>query len=298
MRANLLIASLLWLGLCVIACAQKTPTCTTQTIEAGQTWLSYEPSIVHLRGFLQTRAAWGPPNYGENPLTDSRELEYYLDLERPIEVKGDPSSDINSETLTGITTVQLICGDNSTCNRYVRREAIVTGALTRSHSGHHHVPLLLTVNNIEPLGPFQPFSDPQRPEFPDDHIVEVASDTYWLNQESYNCRAMIWNEGSEEVHSSIHLQWYRNVEHTLESIAVDTASAELPKPLKGAWFIASQLQGTPRKRSGPCEFTVSIVYTPNDRSGYGEWQGGHSAELKIIMRKPGDYEIQIVRQSP
>ncbi|HKR22002.1 MAG TPA: hypothetical protein VJS17_05365, partial [Pyrinomonadaceae bacterium] len=47
--------------------------CNLQAFAQGKRWLSYEPAIVELEGRLVIQNEWGPPNFGEEPLTDRKE---------------------------------------------------------------------------------------------------------------------------------------------------------------------------------------------------------------------------------
>ena len=71
-------------------------------------WLHYEPAVATLRGKLTTIVKYGPPNYGEDPERDSVEHPIILILPQPIRVQGDPNSELNSETVTNISHVQLV----------------------------------------------------------------------------------------------------------------------------------------------------------------------------------------------
>jgi hypothetical protein len=115
-------------------------------------WLHYEPEVVTLRGRLTTIMKYGPPNYGENPESDSVEYPIILMLPRPVRVQGDRGSELNSETFTNITQVQLVIDDRVVpgYSRYFERDVVVTGTLFRSHTAHHHTDVLMTVETLAP----------------------------------------------------------------------------------------------------------------------------------------------------
>lgn len=61
-----------------------------------------------LTGTIIEATKYGPPNYGEKPETDKKLTYYYLELESPISVKGDPRSDLNQDTFTNVKLIQLL----------------------------------------------------------------------------------------------------------------------------------------------------------------------------------------------
>ena len=70
----------------------------------------YEPAKVELQGRLTIEQKYGPPGYGENPDTDQGVQIPVLLLSAPIDVQGDPQSDLNQETVRGVQRVQLVFG--------------------------------------------------------------------------------------------------------------------------------------------------------------------------------------------
>ena len=77
---------------------------STASTEAQRRQLHYEPEKVTLTGRIVSRTFYGPPNYGENPKTDSREAQYILLLVTPIDVITTDKETIG-ETERGISRV-------------------------------------------------------------------------------------------------------------------------------------------------------------------------------------------------
>ena len=108
--------------------------------------LRYDEEIRGLRGTLQIRVYFGPPNYGENPNTDSREAQAVLFLDKTICTVKDDGSDNTDQvnqfeiTLIPSQTVQL--------SSLAGKKVIVSGKLFGAHTGHHHTPLLLSLSSI------------------------------------------------------------------------------------------------------------------------------------------------------
>jgi hypothetical protein len=69
--------------------------------------LHYGPEKVTLIGKLVSRTFYGPPNYGENPKTDSKESQYVLLLDSPIDVVGS-KDDLLTETEREVRRITLV----------------------------------------------------------------------------------------------------------------------------------------------------------------------------------------------
>ncbi|GIW45611.1 MAG: hypothetical protein KatS3mg077_2893 [Candidatus Binatia bacterium] len=114
-------------------------------------WLSYYPAVVELTGTLRIVPMFGPPNYGENPESDSRLKVPVLDLVSPINVRGDPSSNINSQSFRGLTRVQLDCYTvemRKRINDLAGSEVVVVGSLFQAITARHYTPVVLFVEEI------------------------------------------------------------------------------------------------------------------------------------------------------
>jgi hypothetical protein len=113
--------------------------------------LAFEPQVVTLQGKLSAHQFYGPPGYGEEPATDSRERGYVLDLVSPICVKGNPGSDLNAETVRKVRHVQVGPGRGKTwkdLESQVGKLVLMRGTLSSAITGHHHTPVLMDVTEI------------------------------------------------------------------------------------------------------------------------------------------------------
>jgi hypothetical protein len=108
--------------------------------------LRYDEEIVGLRGILQIRVFFGPPNFGENPNTDSRETQAGLFLDKAIcTVKEEGSDDTNEANQIELT---LVPNQKVRLSNLAGKKVIVSGKLFGALTGHHHTPLLLSLSNI------------------------------------------------------------------------------------------------------------------------------------------------------
>lgn len=137
--------------LAILGCALVafcSPWCVGETVETN--CLSYEPSLVTLRGVLVRKAFPGPSNYQSVHNRDRPETYWLIKLAEPICVVEDPREpDLNSAH-QGIRVVQLVVEPNiyKEDAALVCKRVVATGTLFGAISGHHHTPVLLSVKTL------------------------------------------------------------------------------------------------------------------------------------------------------
>ncbi len=111
--------------------------------------LHYGPEKVTLQGTLVFRTFYGPPNYGENPRTDSKETQSILLLDNAFDVIGDKQDPFN-ETERGVNRVTLVFSNPipHPVRYYLKRRVTVEGTLFHGFNGHHRTKILITVSSI------------------------------------------------------------------------------------------------------------------------------------------------------
>jgi len=111
--------------------------------------LHYWPEKVTLQGTLVFRTFYGPPNYGENPRTDSKETQSILLLDNAFDVIGDKQDPFN-ETERGVNRVTLVFSNPipHPVRYYLKRRVTVEGTLFHGFNGHHRTKILITVSSI------------------------------------------------------------------------------------------------------------------------------------------------------
>lgn len=119
---------------------------------ASQSWaappcLHYGGDPVALTGKVTFKTFYGPPNYGENPKTDSRETQAILVLVKPICVEAGPG--INEEREKGQRKVTLVPSAGFNPPRYLGKVVTVEGTLFHAHTGHHRTPVLMQTMGIK-----------------------------------------------------------------------------------------------------------------------------------------------------
>jgi hypothetical protein len=104
---------------------------------------AYEPQVVELRGLLVSPK-------GESP--DGSEVRFYaVELSDTINVIGDGSDSINSESVNGVKIVQL-AGDKFETDQIksnLGKTARLSGTLFHSHTVHHFTDVLMSVDSIK-----------------------------------------------------------------------------------------------------------------------------------------------------
>jgi hypothetical protein len=116
------------------------------SVQAQRKQVHYEPEKVALTGKVVSRTFYGPPGYGENPKTDSRESQYILLLHRQIDVVGSPEF----ETERGVKQITLVVFDFKTTpvRLWLHKRVTIEGKLFHAHTGHHHTKVLIEVSTI------------------------------------------------------------------------------------------------------------------------------------------------------
>lgn len=112
-------------------------------------WLTYEPTVVELKGRLVTRTYFGPPNYGEEPKTDSKETLPFLELTEPANVRGKQGKDAGYEeaTVENIKEMGLVLEIEH--ETLIGKLVMVKGTLFHAFTGHHHTDVLMNVQSIK-----------------------------------------------------------------------------------------------------------------------------------------------------
>lgn len=109
--------------------------------------LHYSGSPVTLAGKVKLQTFFGPPNYGENPDTDSRETQAILALAKPICVEANPAEYEDAEQNQFEVTLVPLKKEN--LKSYEGKQIAVQGTLYHAHTGHHHTPVLIEIKQIE-----------------------------------------------------------------------------------------------------------------------------------------------------
>lgn len=113
-------------------------------------WVDYLPAVVELKGILSVETFFGPPNFGENPKSDSQEKAWILSLDKPINVRGRTGPDVAYEyegvSVEDVRKLQLVLPKPH--RELIGMKVIVKGTLFHAHTGHHHTDVLLDVQSI------------------------------------------------------------------------------------------------------------------------------------------------------
>ena len=115
--------------------------------------LSYEPAEVTLRGILVRKTFPGPPNYEDIRKGDQPETYWLLTLDSAICVDQDKSEPELNPAKKDVRQVQLVLQPEMyrRFKSLLNRKTVATGTLFGAHTGHHHTPVLLTVQSIKRL---------------------------------------------------------------------------------------------------------------------------------------------------
>jgi hypothetical protein len=113
---------------------------------AGKPCLHYEGDPVTLNGKVKLQEFYGPPNYGENPETDSRETQAILILAEPICVVGNEDNFGDMEQ--NQSEITLVPQNKENLGDYAGKQIMVEGTLFPAHTAHHHTKILMSIKKI------------------------------------------------------------------------------------------------------------------------------------------------------
>jgi hypothetical protein len=106
--------------------------------------LGFEEPVT-LEGTIVFQTYFGPPGYGEDPQADSLETQAILKLVQPV-------CSIAADTHPGVADQREVTLVPRNGMHFENGQRVrVRGGLFVAHTGHHHTPLLLSVESWEPL---------------------------------------------------------------------------------------------------------------------------------------------------
>jgi len=104
---------------------------------------AYDVEGVVLSGTVVLRTFFGPPNYGENPETDSKEVQALLKLDHPLcaveSVEREEQAERNQRQVT------LVPLGGFSLKPYAGKHVFVKGSLFHADNGHHRTPVLIAI---------------------------------------------------------------------------------------------------------------------------------------------------------
>ncbi|HWF63942.1 MAG TPA: hypothetical protein VN685_04955 [Rhizomicrobium sp.] len=109
---------------------------------------------IRISGVLVRRAAFGPPNYGENPKTDSRLAYWVVELDVPIKVITGLDIDVPSQTIT-VHEMQILRGPGlrEDVDSFRGMHVVVRGVIGTQVFAQDMTPVNIVASNITAGGP-------------------------------------------------------------------------------------------------------------------------------------------------
>jgi hypothetical protein len=119
--------------------------------------VSYEPTVVTLKGVIERKTFAGRPNYESIKDGDEPETYWILHINKPIcvDANGGGSDDPDNQPETGVSRLQLNL-DEKQYAQYkdlVGKQVSVTGKLAHGFTGHHHTDVqFVDITEVAPTG--------------------------------------------------------------------------------------------------------------------------------------------------
>lgn len=127
--------------------SRKESTDVASTNTANHTDFAFEPAVSTISGKIITETFYGPPGYGENPKTDTKEMQYLLLPDNPINVIAQ---DEKNESKYKVSKIQLLNNkDAINISKHLGSTVVLTGTFFSAHTGHHHTEVLMDVTSIK-----------------------------------------------------------------------------------------------------------------------------------------------------
>jgi hypothetical protein len=110
--------------------------------------LRYGPRVT-LEGRLRRVVFPGPPNYSSVKRGDTAETCYILQLSAPVDVKAGRGNEFDAPQ-KNVRDIQLApsAAQFRQAAKLVNGRVRVTGTLFGEHTGHHHTPVLISVETL------------------------------------------------------------------------------------------------------------------------------------------------------
>jgi hypothetical protein len=118
-------------------CAEAVPRC-----------YQYGPELVAVTGRIFLRTDFGPPGYGEDPATDSRERHIYIKLDEPLcaDEDAEGEAEANVRAMEMVYFIHLPFK-----HEWVGKHVSVTGTLFHGITGHHWTKVLIIPSTTQIL---------------------------------------------------------------------------------------------------------------------------------------------------
>lgn len=95
-------------------------------------------STYFFEGTLKYELFYGPPNFGEDPMHDKKEMSYILFLK-----ENSCLNDTFFGNVDTFTTIHVIdIHGNLKLKKYFNKQVIVKATILPGHTGHHHAPVI------------------------------------------------------------------------------------------------------------------------------------------------------------
>jgi hypothetical protein len=118
--------------LSIVPAAHAKPVCAPYDIEG-----------VVLSGTVELRSFFGPPNYGENPETDAKEVQALLKLDHALCTLESEEREEQAERNQRLVTLVPMGGFS--LKQYAGKHVSVKGSLYHADNGHHRTPVLIAI---------------------------------------------------------------------------------------------------------------------------------------------------------
>lgn len=113
-----------------------------QGLEVGR------PVKNYICGVLSEKSYWGPPNFGENPSSDSKWSAWILNLDGPVEIKNSDILKTDQVTLTEIQIEPVTSAQRKALRNFDKKRVEVSGQFWSAATPGDVTPVILMLEKI------------------------------------------------------------------------------------------------------------------------------------------------------
>lgn len=113
---------------------------------AAAACFKYAPQEVTVSGKVFLKTFFGPPNFGENPKTDSKLTQALLQLDQSLCTVA--TADGFNEAERDQKIITLVPGDKMHLSQFKGKQVSVRGTLFHAMTAYHNTPVLIELNDI------------------------------------------------------------------------------------------------------------------------------------------------------
>lgn len=142
LNMRLLLGLSIWLAIYPLTC--RAEFCANGVQANGET--------IELSGVFHRKVLWGPPNFGDNPKTDSKFVAWFISLSKPLVVQG--GVEFGGGYYSSVSEIKLSSETTQFKSKLLQPLAgklvVVAGQLWRGNTAGDVTPIVIAAKTVKP----------------------------------------------------------------------------------------------------------------------------------------------------